>query len=117
MLSICLKLHYRVIGRDCKITYQQKYDQPVQIGFLLFSERLILAISQAFFFFFKDYQSNKYFLKCVLWKYILDWPKNLFGCFCNILWENPNELFDQPIFVYSHSLSTPTFSYHMLRQR
>lgn len=27
----------------------------------------------------------------------MDWPKSLFRFFCNILWENIIELFDQPI--------------------
>ena len=26
----------------------------------------------------------------------LGWPKDAFGFFCNILWENLNELFGQP---------------------
>ena len=27
---------------------------------------------------------------------ILSWPKNSFELFCNVLWKNPNEVFDQP---------------------
>ena len=27
---------------------------------------------------------------------VLGWPKSSFGCFCNILWKNTNELFGQP---------------------
>jgi len=27
---------------------------------------------------------------------ILGWPKGLFGCFCNMVWKNPNKSFGQP---------------------
>ena len=34
----------------------------------------------------------------------MGWPKTLFGCFCTILWKNPNELFGQPNIKQVYSL-------------
>ena len=40
--------------------------------------------------------------------YALGLPKNLFRFFYNILWENPNELFDQPNMIMGTSLVAQT---------
>ena len=74
---MCLKLHYRVMGRE------GKSGQPVQLGFFLFLYRLILAISQALkkIFFFLRLSVKHIFLGACLMEVYIGLAKKLVWVF------------------------------------